>query len=127
MYHVSRARNRESIASHGLDVSRMGAAPGLAGSPTAEVAGVYLVGSEFEVGFFVRFVEAETVDVWAVDGIDEAELVTGDSGFRYLPRPIPAEQVTLWRTEVPGAPDDASPGGDAYRSTLTVTWDDEPD
>ncbi len=46
-FHVSSARNRDSIRAHGLDWRLMGAAPGIAGSPVAEQEGVFLSDSEF--------------------------------------------------------------------------------
>jgi hypothetical protein len=33
LYHVTSVRNRGSIRAHGLDWTRMGEAPGIAGSP----------------------------------------------------------------------------------------------
>ena len=36
LFHVSSALNRESILAHGLDWTRMGAAPGIAGSPAGQ-------------------------------------------------------------------------------------------
>jgi len=35
------------------------------------------------------------VDVWAVADIDERQLITSGSGFRYFPARIPRSQVTL--------------------------------
>jgi len=46
--------NRESILAHGLDWTRMGAAPGIAGSPVPEDDGVFLCRDEFEAGFSCR-------------------------------------------------------------------------
>ena len=37
------------------------------------------------------------VDVWAVDGVDEKDLVESPEGHSYLPRPIAAHLLTLWR------------------------------
>ncbi|HEY6276534.1 MAG TPA: hypothetical protein VIX86_09405 [Streptosporangiaceae bacterium] len=96
LFHVSSAVNRESILAHGLDWTRMGAAPGIAGSVVPEEHGVFLCRDEFEAGWFVQMNSTGgPVDVWAVAGIDEQQLITAGSGFRYLPAPIPRSQVTL--------------------------------
>ncbi len=54
LFHVTSAVNRESILAHGLDWTRMGAAPGIAGSPVPEDDGVFLCRDEFEAGFSCR-------------------------------------------------------------------------
>jgi hypothetical protein len=95
LYHVSSTANRESIAANGLDWTRMGAAPGIAGSAEPEVAGVFLC-DEDEVGFFQHINNTGgPVDVWAVTGIAADDLIDNGSGFSYLPARIPAAQVTL--------------------------------
>ena len=48
LFHVTSALNRDSILAHGLDWTRMGAAPGIAGSLTPEEEGVFLCRDEFE-------------------------------------------------------------------------------
>jgi hypothetical protein len=88
--------NRESILAHGLDWTRMGAAPGIAGSAVPEEEGVFLCRDEFEVSFFVRINSTGgPVDVWAVADIDEQALIDAGSEFSYLPARIPRGQVTL--------------------------------
>ena len=42
LFHVTSALNRDSILAHGLDWTRMGAAPGIAGSLTPEEEGMFL-------------------------------------------------------------------------------------
>lgn len=127
LYHVSSARNRESIRAHGLDWTRMGAARGIAGAAVPEVDGVFLCASEFDAMFFVRVNNTGgPVDLWGVDGVDEDELLTSPEGFRYLPAPIAPAQLTWLREEaVPVRPRPGDSSG-AYRSTLTITYDDEP-
>jgi hypothetical protein len=96
LFHVSSAANRESILAHGLDWTRMGAARGIAGSMVPEEKGVFLCRDEFEARFFIDLNNTGgPVDVWAVTGIGESELLTGGSGFCYFPAPIPPAQVTL--------------------------------
>lgn len=100
-FHVSSSRNRASIAAHGLDWGRMGAAPGIAGSRAPEQEGCFL-GDAWERDFFVRInTTGGPVDVWQVDGVADDELVESPEGFRYLPRRIPASQVRLMRQDVP--------------------------
>jgi hypothetical protein len=96
LFHVSSTLNRESIQAHGLDWTRMGAAPGIAGSPTPEVAGIFLARDEFEVSFFLQMAESHgSLDVWAVEGIDAEQLVDNGSGFGYYPSNIPRSQLSL--------------------------------
>ncbi|MDX6391242.1 MAG: hypothetical protein QOJ73_2305 [Streptosporangiaceae bacterium] len=107
LFHVTSALNRESILAHGLDWTRMGAAPGIAGSGAPEEAGVFLCRDEFEAGFFVRINNTGgPVDVWSVTDIDDQQLITTGSGFRYFPARIPRGQVTLadWPSDEPAPP-----------------------
>ncbi len=100
-FHVSSSLNRASISEHGLDSERMGAAPGIAGSHAAEVAGVFLCEDEGEADWFVRMNNTGgTVDVWAVDDVDAGSLVDTGSGFRYLPGKIPGASLTLLRRDL---------------------------
>lgn len=100
-YHVSSVRNRESINRYGLDVSRMGLASGIAGSPTPEQQGSFLCFDEFTVDFFINMNNTGTaVDIWAVEGVDSSDLVEVN-GFSYCPRHIPPSQLQLVRQGVP--------------------------
>lgn len=91
LFHVTSALNRDSILAHGLDWTRVGAAPGIAGSLTPEEEGVFLCRDEFEADFFVRINNTGgPVDVWAVAGIKEDELITAGYGFGYF-GPDPAQ------------------------------------
>jgi len=92
---------------HGLDWTLMGAAPGIAGSGSPEAEGVFLCPSEFDADFFVQINNTGgPVDVWAVDGIAEEELITTANGFSYFPAHIPAHHLTLLNRspEEPAAP-----------------------
>lgn len=81
---------------HGLDWTRMGAARGIAGSTRPEADGVFLCRDEFTAGFFVRMNNTGgPVDVWAVSGVDEGQMLDNGNGFFYFPGRIPAGQVTL--------------------------------
>jgi hypothetical protein len=95
-FHVSSVANRESIRVHGLDWTRMGAARGIAGSTVPEADGVFLCRDEFTASFFVRINNTgDPVDVWAVSGIDEEQMLDNGSGFFYFPGRISAGQVAL--------------------------------
>lgn len=116
-FHVTSVLNRASITKHGLDWTRMRTAPGIAGSQSPEQAGVFFSATEFDAGFFVRLNAAGgPVDIWAVDDVDEARLVTSTEGFHYLPTAVPAHRLTLVRRDV-------RPGNAAYDSELTLTFD----
>lgn len=76
----------------------MGPARGIAGSHFAEVEGCFL-GDEYEVEIFVRMNNTGgPVDVWAVDGLDEEQLVTSRNGYTYFPGRVSAESLTLVRS-----------------------------
>ncbi|MFD7966796.1 hypothetical protein ACFV5J_39050 [Streptomyces zaomyceticus] len=96
LFHVSSTLNRQSIARHGLDWTRMGAAPGIAGSSRPEVEGIFVCRNEEEAGFFLQINNTGgPVDLWSVDGVDEGLLLDNGNGFAYLPDRIPAAQVRL--------------------------------
>jgi hypothetical protein len=110
-FHVSSAANRESIRAHGLDWTRMGAAPGIAGSSAPEAHGVFLCADDF-AGFFVRMNNTGgPVDVWAVTGIGEEQMIDNGNGFLYFPGRISAGQISL--VEWPSS--DAAPAGSPAR------------
>lgn len=105
MFHVSSSANRDSIQVHGLDWRLMGAARGIAGSRGPEQPGAFLCESEDEVEWFVRMNNTGgPVDVWAVDGIDEDDLVESPEGYMYLPGTVAPAQLTLIRSDVTGEP-----------------------
>ncbi|MFE0521436.1 hypothetical protein [Streptomyces sp. NPDC058954] len=102
LLHVSSVLNRRSIAQHGLDWTRMGAAPGIAGSSRPEVEGIFVCRDEEEAEFLMQINNTGgPIDVWSVDGIDEELLLDNGNGFVYLPDRIPAAHVRLVRSDVP--------------------------
>ena len=102
MYHVTSVRNRGSIEVHGLDWRRMGDAPGIAGSPWPEQEGCFLAADDWLTDYFVEMNNTGgPVDVWAVDGVDEADLAVSPEGYPYLPRAIPRELLRLVRQDIP--------------------------
>ncbi len=98
MFHVSSIRNRASIRQHGLDWSRMGAAPGIAGSRGPEAEGCFLARDQFEAFYFASMNNTGgPVDFWAVDDVDEQLLVDNGCGYEYLPGVIGPQRVTFLR------------------------------
>jgi hypothetical protein len=80
----------------------MGAARGIAGSTQPEQEGCFLAPDEWTTDYFVRMNNTGgPVDVWAVDGINDAELVTSQEGYDYFPGVIPREKLRLVRQDVP--------------------------
>jgi hypothetical protein len=105
MYHVTSVLNRDSILTHGLDPSRMAAAPGIAGSEQPDGEGCFVCLDEGEVEWFVAMNNTGgPVDVWAIDDVDEADLVQHPDGHSYYPEPIPASRLRLLRRDVRAAP-----------------------
>jgi hypothetical protein len=127
MFHVTSTRNRASIEAHGLDWSRMGAAPGIAGGRAPEVEGVFLCPDRDTVEWFLRLNNTGgPVDIWEISGVDEAELVDSPGGYQYLARPIDRARLTLLDLDVLARawPEPMSGPTEAYFSTLTITLDD---
>ncbi|SDJ02514.1 hypothetical protein SAMN05444157_1340 [Frankineae bacterium MT45] len=103
MFHVSSVRNRHSIQSYGLDASRMGAAPGIAGSTRPEAEGIFLSAEKWDVDWFVRMNNTGgPVDVWQVDGVDADRMVGNGSGYFYFPGRIAVDQLTLVECDIAG-------------------------
>jgi hypothetical protein len=100
-FHVSSSKNRESIAKHGLDWTRMRLARGVAGSPVPEQEGIFLCSSEFDAEFFLGFDNGDgPLDLWAVEGVEQTELIESPEGFEFVARPIPPSQVSLVRQDI---------------------------
>ncbi|MFI0968143.1 hypothetical protein ACH4S8_43380 [Streptomyces sp. NPDC021080] len=105
LFHVSSVLNRRSIAQHGLDWTRMGAARGIAGSRRPEVEGIFVCQGEEAAEFFLQINNTGgSVDLWSVDGVDEGLLLDNGNGFFYLPGRIPAARVRLVRADIPPQP-----------------------
>jgi hypothetical protein len=103
MFHVSSSSNRRSILRYGLDWTRMGAARGIAGSATPEQEGCFVC-DERDVEWFIWLNNTRgTVDVWAVDGVSDDEVVESPEGYYFVPRKIPPDQVELLRRDIPQA------------------------
>lgn len=97
-FHVTASANQESIDQHGLDWKRMGAATGIAGSVGPEQEGCFLCRGDWEADWFVRMGSHwGPVDMWAVVGIEESELLESPEGHYFVPFAIPRSQLTLVR------------------------------
>jgi len=96
-YHVTAAANRASIRRHGLDWRRMGAAPGVAGSPGPELPGVFVCDAG-DVSFFLRMARSPS-DVWSVD-VGGFWLETGPDGWWVINHPVPSHRLRLVAQEV---------------------------
>ena len=102
MFHVTPSKNRRSILANGLDWRLMGASRGIAGSQKPEQQGCFLCRSEWEADWFVRMNNTGgSVDVWAVDGVEEPDVVESPEGFLYLPATIPSDRLILFRADIP--------------------------
>lgn len=76
-------------------------APGIAGSPDPEQEGCFVCRDEREVDWFIRMNNTGgPIDVWAIEGVDEHELVESPEGYPYLAAPIPPEQIALVRHDI---------------------------
>jgi hypothetical protein len=62
------------------------------------------------------------VDVWAIAGIEESALVESSNGFRYFRAPIPADDLTLVRRDVPAVTLDPSGDAGGLEGSVTVTF-----
>jgi hypothetical protein len=99
-FHVTSSLNRSSIQANGLDWRLMGVAPGIAGSHEPEQEGCFLCLDDHEAEWFVRMNNTGgPVDVWAVDGIEDA-LVESPEGHSYLPRVIDRIHLTLMLRDI---------------------------
>ena len=102
----------------------MGAARGIAGSRRPELEGVFLCCGQDEVEFFCRMnAEGTELDVWAVAGVDEDELMRSPNGFVYVSRPVLPSELNRVPTPEP-EPVEVNEDSLAYRSTLEITFDD---
>jgi hypothetical protein len=105
MFHASPAENRDSIARHGLDWSRM-TGSGIAGSSAPEWPGVFLCSDLDSARWFATMPGQARADIWRVrvDGIwlegDPGASGGGDDDWMIAPEPIPPTQLSLHEREV---------------------------
>lgn len=125
LFHVTSSRNRRSIDEHGLDWTWMGQAPGIAGSREPEVDGIFVCRDQGEVQFFLAMNNTGgPVDVWAIDGLSEEDLIEAPEGFMYLPASISRRRLTLVHHDQESRAAEPAFGSSACASTLTITLDD---
>jgi hypothetical protein len=101
-YHVSSVVNRASILDHGLDVTHMGRAAGIAGSTRPEVEGIFLADSLAEAFWFASFGVHVLVDVWIID-VRGLRVIDHPDGFMYYPGSISPDRVRLDEADVDSA------------------------
>jgi hypothetical protein len=78
----------------------MGTAGGIAGSGAPEQEGCFVCLDEFEADWFIRLNDTGgPVDVWSIDGVDEADLMESPEGHFYVPKRIPPQRLTLVRRD----------------------------
>jgi hypothetical protein len=100
-YHVTSVLNRASVEAHGLDVGRMGAAPGIAGSPGPEQDGCFVVEGEEMAGYFVRMNNTGgPVDVWEVD-VQGLDLADSPEGYSFVPGSVDRARLRLVERDLP--------------------------
>jgi hypothetical protein len=145
-YHITSSLNRASIEQHGLDPTRMGNVPGIAGAGVPEVDGVFLAFDLWEVRAYANFrVHQEMLDIWRINDLD-AELRETPNGTFYVEGPIPREMIELIAEVDPQSPDwpaqeDYVPdraellralivapdcSNELVRQLSTFAWDSEP-
>ena len=79
----------------------MGEARGIAGSDVPEQEGIFLCDSEDEAEFFLMFNSGDgLLDLWAVEGVQQDELIESSEHFYFVVRSIPASQVSLVRQDI---------------------------
>jgi hypothetical protein len=100
LFHVTSVLNRASIDAHGLDWTRMGAAPSIDGMRQPQAEGCFLA-PESTATFFVGFERNPLVDVWLVQGIHWTQLVENPEGFWYYPDRVPRSMISLYRHDLP--------------------------
>jgi hypothetical protein len=100
-FHVTSSANRESIDRHGLDWNLMSAARGIAGSNSPEQEGCFLCQGESEADWFACMGSSfGPVDVWAVEGVNESDLIESPEHYFYVAFPIPRGHLKLVRQDV---------------------------
>jgi hypothetical protein len=100
-FHVTSSSNRESIDRHGLDWTLMSAARGIAGSNSPEQEGCFLCQDESEADWFACMGSSfGPVDVWAVEGVNESDLIESPEHYFYVTFPIPRGRLKLVRQDV---------------------------
>lgn len=79
----------------------MGLAPGIAGSRTPEVDGIFLCVYWGEDEWFTQLNNTGgPVDIWEVRGVSSDELVESTEGHLYIRRPVAPEHLRLLQQDV---------------------------
>jgi hypothetical protein len=105
--HATAAANRDSIDRYGLDWTRMGPAPGLAGNTRPELPAIFVCADLDEVSFLLRMAQVPT-DIWSVD-VDGIWLENAPNGWQLISHPVARERLTLLVRDVPAGGLSADP------------------
>jgi len=136
LYHLSPVENRDSIRAHGLDPSRMGAAPGLAGSERPEVTGVYVFDDPGEAKWWAGTMgerHRSGLDLWQFTA-QQAQLAAGPDGFDHLTGTVAPEALRLRQTFTPEQLAEMAAGGpgpevfdavDGVNGAVILRFDDD--
>jgi hypothetical protein len=134
-WHVTSSVNRPSIEEHGLDWRYMRLAGGVAGHATGvrtpEQEGIFLCDDWFDVEWFAQMARSagiESVDVWEFSLEPTESAVEDQTGYRFLPHPIPRERLRLVRQDwsPPSMEEDADDSEPEYLDWISV-MENEPD
>ena len=101
MFHLTAAKNRESILLHGLDWQQMGDRGGIAGSRSPELSAIFLCENREETSFFLNMARW-ACDLWAVR-VAGLWLENGPSGWVIVPQVITPDRIRLVETDIPSA------------------------
>jgi hypothetical protein len=106
-FHATRSENRDSIRRFGLDWTRMGDTPGIAGSQHPERPGVFLCRSLQSAYWFATMPRQDLTDIWAAR-VEDVWLETdpsagggGDQDWMICPQPIASEHLELIKADIP--------------------------
>jgi hypothetical protein len=92
LFHVTTARNRDSIQRHGLDWARM-SGPGIAGSTAPELDAIFLCDSLGDAEFFT-WMGTGPLDIWGVR-VDGLVVESGPDGWWIVNERIPPDRLRL--------------------------------
>jgi hypothetical protein len=116
LFHVTAARNRDSIREHGLDWTRM-SGRGIAGSTAPELDAVFLCYSLEDAEFFTWMgVGSGLLDIWEVD-VGGLVLESGPDGWLIVNERIGPERLRLAVSDLvpePPEPTTSGAGGSGY-------------
>jgi hypothetical protein len=124
LFHVTAARNRNSIQRHGLDWTQM-RRRGIAGSIEPELEAVFLCDSLEDAEFFT-WMGTELLDIWGVR-VDGLVVESGPDGWWIVNERIPSSRLRLAVSDLVPEPPEPSSHEEASWSGYMRVRRDEPD